>query len=59
MNEKPDDKNTGGILELRCPRDHTLVLRYSKDVCGLIEGKCRKCKRIVSLTVSGDNVNKQ
>ena len=34
----------GFWLELHCPTDGALLLRFANVPCGTLEGKCRKCK---------------
>ena len=39
----PVDENVGWI-ELHCPTDGALLLRFKDVSKGFFEGKCRKCK---------------
>jgi hypothetical protein len=47
MDIRPSDIADGEeMIPFRCPIDNSLILRYSKNTVGIVEGKCKRCHEI-------------
>lgn len=56
MIEKEEHKEET-MLPFRCPVCGVLILRYSADTIGHVEGKCRRCKGIFDIRIPSINLN--
>lgn len=52
---RSENQNKKEMIPFRCPLDGSLILRYSKETIGVVEGKCKRCHVVWTREIKKSN----